>query len=157
MLCQESGCRAPAYLICRLCPKSKLLCANHGIAHSKNLKHKIESISEEDESLLMLNSIKREIKDSIAQILNDSEIIIAQIKMASIFAIRNLKELNKNITTISKFKVVVLEQSAMVNLREQATILINEMIKPGAIHLAFNTLSLEEKKEYARSNLKLIL
>ena len=156
MLCQESKCLDPAVFVCRLCKKSKALCINHGIPHSKNLKHKIESISVEDEPLLILNSIKSKIKDCIAEILNESNIVIAQINEASKFAIVNLKELNKNVSRILTFKVVLFEQSTINNLREQATKLLNEMKKPGAIYLAFNALSLEEKKEYARLNWKMI-
>ena len=152
MLCQEPDCTSSAELICKLCSKYKIFCANHGIAHSKSLNHKIESISEEDAKKLMLNNIKRKIKDSIVQILKETEILTAQINKASTFAIRNLKELNKNITTISNFKVVPFKQRTIKYIREQTNNLINGIKALGAIYLAFTTLSLEDKKKYARSN-----
>ena len=156
MLCQESDCSNPADFICKLCSTFKIFCPSHGVAHSKRLNHKIESLSEEESSILMLKSIKRKIKDSIAQISNETEIITSEINKASKFAIRNLKEMNKNITTISDLKLMIFGQSFLQNIREQATNLKNGMNKIGARYAAFTSFSLDERKRYARLNWKMI-
>ena len=104
----------------------------------------------------MLKSIKRKIKDSIFQISKESEMVIAEINRTSEFAIRNLKAINKNITTVSNFRMIVFEQSILKNIRDQAAYLVNGINKLGAKYSAFISLSLEEKREYVRSNWKMI-
>ena len=127
MSCLQQDCQVLPEVMCKLCSKTCLFCGKHGMAHSTNFRHKLESIDEDTLAIFTSLALKSEIKKCILQITNETLAVINQIKSASFHAISNLKNLNRTIRRLRDFKIVKYEKNKIDFILSQATLLCYEM------------------------------
>jgi hypothetical protein len=149
MLCNFPKCELYANAICKACPKTKnLLCKDHAWHHSDTENHKFKKLSQEKLKKYLRDWVKSEIKFCICGLTNDAQKIINSVIEALASATQNLKEMNKNINSISEFRPFQFNCEKVSFLVQKIFLLNEEFTIPySEIKLLENSLATMKKLE----------
>ena len=116
-LCQKSG-----IYTCTSCKNQALYCEEHVEGHNIHTSHEITLIRSTG-----LSYFKKEIKDCINSIAKNADAVIAEIRRASLNAIFQLKNVNKNIKRVEELTLKSFDLKRISFLIEQARQIDHEM------------------------------
>ena len=120
MSCDNKPCSESVAVQCDSCPGIKLFCGRHGVEHKNVLKHDVNLLNKEVIQMLLSKLFKSKIKNCIRKISEDTIRVISVLNQQSKSAIKQLKELNRNLKNVTDFKELILNRNRVLFLEKQA-------------------------------------
>jgi hypothetical protein len=127
MSCLYQGCGKEIEFNCITCSGFSGLCLDHFKPHIKDFGHKVEIIEDETRKRMIFREIKMKIKQCIQEISTETKKLITEVKEASGKVIQNLKNLNKNLSSVFDFKPIKFDFAGILKLKDSS--FVGEVVK----------------------------
>ena len=113
---ETSKCKSFSTHACNNCKTFELYCKHHGGVHCMDTNHEIIPIKK-----VGFRFFKHHVKSCISNIAKNTNSVIDQLRRTSLNAIRQLKQVNKNIKNINELKLHFYDPQRISFLVEQAS------------------------------------